>query len=220
MKHIILSLVIFAIGIGSAVAQPQDISKVNGAVTAEAGQEYGELSTVNGAVRIEADARIGEASTVNGAISVADGARATGFDTVNGAIRAGDRVEVADDVETVNGSITFGQGSRIGGSVATANGHITLVGTEVGGNVGTTNGNIELGPETRVAGDLTVEEAPRRLITWGRRESRTPSIIIGPDSEVRGRLVFKREVELHVHESARIGEVEGASAQRYSGDRP
>lgn len=220
MKHLILGLAIIAIGIGSATAQPQDISKVNGAVTAEAGQEYGKLSTVNGAIRIGADARVGEASTVNGAISVADGASASGFETVNGAVRAGDRVAVSDDVETVNGAITFGPGSRIGGSVATANGHITLVGTEVGGDVGTVNGGIELGPDTRVAGDLTVEEAPRRLITWGSRESRTPTIIIGPDSEVRGRLVFKREVDLHVHESARIGEVEGARAQRYSGARP
>jgi DUF4097 and DUF4098 domain-containing protein YvlB len=220
MKHVILSLAICVIGIAPAAAQPQDISKVNGSITAEAGQAYGKLSTVNGSVRIEADARVGAASTVNGAISIADGARATGFETVNGAVRAGDRVEVSDDVETVNGAITFGEGSRIGGSIKTVNGQITLVGTELNGGIRTVNGGIDLGPGTRVDGDVTVAEAPRRLISWGSRERRTPTIVIGPDSEVRGQLVFKREVNLHVHESARIGEVEGAQPQRFSGDRP
>jgi hypothetical protein len=41
--------------------------------------------------------------------------------------------------------------------------------------------------------------------------------VIGPDSEVVGAIVFKREVELFVHESARIGRVDGAEAKRYSG---
>lgn len=220
MKHIILGLAICTWCIGTAAAQPQDISKVNGSVTAESGQEYGKLSTVNGAIRIEAGARVGAASTVNGAISVADGARASGLETVNGAVRAGERVEVSDDVETVNGAISFGEGSRIGGSVSTVNGQVTLVGTELNGGIKTVNGGIDLGPGTRVDGDLSVAEAPRRLISWGRRESRVPTIVIGPDSEVRGRLVFKREVHLHVHDSARIGEVEGAQPQRFSGDRP
>lgn len=220
MKHIILSLAICAFGIATASAQPQDISKVNGAITAEAGQEYGKLGTVNGAIRIDADARVGAASTVNGAIQVADGASAASLETVNGAVRAGERVAVGGDVETVNGAVTFGQGSRIGGSIGTVNGQITLVGTEVSGGIRTVNGGIDLGRGTRVLGDLTVEEAPRRLISWGSRESRMPTIVIGPDSEVRGRLVFKREVNLHVHESARIGEVEGAQAERFSGERP
>jgi len=95
-----------------------------------------------------------------------------------------------------------------------------LVGTEVNGGIRTVNGGIDLGPGTRVDGDLTVAEAPRRLLSWGSRESRTPTIVIGPDSEVRGRLEFKREVDLHVHDSARIGAVEGAEPQRFSGDRP
>jgi hypothetical protein len=41
--------------------------------------------------------------------------------------------------------------------------------------------------------------------------------VIGPNSEVVGPMVFKREVELFVHESARIGRVEGAEAKPYSG---
>jgi hypothetical protein len=35
---------------------------------------------------------------------------------------------------------------------------------------------------------------------------------------VSGPLVFKREVKLYVHATARVGEVRGATAVRYEGD--
>jgi hypothetical protein len=49
---------------------------------------------------------------------------------------------------------------------------------------------------------------------------RVPKIVIGAHSEVRGELRFEREVELFVHESARIGAVVGASPTRFSGEQP
>jgi len=55
---------------------------------------------------------------------------------------------------------------------------------------------------------------------WNWSASRDPRVVIGRDSEVRGELVFEREVELYVHESAKIGKVTGATVQRYSGNRP
>ena len=45
-----------ALSAGTAFAQ-QDVSKVNGSVTAEAGQAYGDLETVNGSIRIGAGAQ-------------------------------------------------------------------------------------------------------------------------------------------------------------------
>jgi hypothetical protein len=45
-------------------------------------------------------------------------------------------------------------------------------------------------------------------------------VIVGAESVVEGPLVFERPVELFVHETARIGEVEGAEPQRFSGDSP
>ena len=42
---------------GSAAAQ-QDISKVNGSVLAQAGQQYGDVSTVNGSVTVETGASL------------------------------------------------------------------------------------------------------------------------------------------------------------------
>ena len=42
-------------------------------------------------------------------------------------------------------------------------------------------------------------------------------MIIGPNARVDGPLVFEREVELYVHDSAKIGPVTGATAVRYDG---
>jgi hypothetical protein len=48
-------------------------------------------------------------------------------------------------------------------------------------------------------------------------KKRKPRIVIGPNAVVEGPLVFKREVNLYVHRTARIGQVTGATAVRYDG---
>ncbi|MEJ1966759.1 MAG: hypothetical protein WDO56_36525 [Gammaproteobacteria bacterium] len=45
-----------------------------------------------------------------------------------------------------------------------------------------------------------------------------PRVVIGPGSVVQGTLMFDREVKLYVNDTAKIGPVEGATAQMYSGD--
>jgi hypothetical protein len=54
--------------------------------------------------------------------------------------------------------------------------------------------------------------------SWGKQ--RPPRIVIGPDSEVGGELVFEREVELYVHSSAKTGAIRGAEAIRYDTPTP
>ena len=61
-----------ALASGGALAQ-EDISKVNGGVSAEAGQTYRDLSTVNGGIRIGDGARLRNAETVNGGIRGGEG---------------------------------------------------------------------------------------------------------------------------------------------------
>jgi hypothetical protein len=46
-----------------------------------------------------------------------------------------------------------------------------------------------------------------------------PRIVIGPNAQVDGALVFEREVKLYVHRTAKIGAVSGTTAVRYDGDR-
>ena len=206
-------LLTLALATTPALAQ-QDVSKVNGSVSADAGQAYGDLETVNGSVSIAAGATVEDASTVNGSITVGDKAQAASLETVNGAIRIGKDVQVRKDVETVNGSIFTDRGTTIGGNVDTVNGAIGLVGTQLAGGIETVNGDITVGIGSHVKGGIKVEK-PRG---WSMKPRRDPRIIIGPNAVVEGPLVFERPVTLYVHTSARIGAVTGATAKPYSTD--
>lgn len=206
-------LLTLALATTPALAQ-QDVSKVNGSVSADAGQAYGDLETVNGSVSIAAGATVEDASTVNGSITVGDKAQAASLETVNGAIRIGKDVQVRKDVETVNGSIFTDRGTTIGGNVDTVNGAIGLVGTQLAGGIETVNGDITVGIGSHVKGGIKVEK-PRG---WSMKPRRDPRIIIGPNAVVEGPLVFERPVTLYVHSSARIGAVTGATAKPFSTD--
>ena len=202
----------------AALAAGQDIEKINGAITAESGKQYGTLETVNGSITVEANSRARTIETVNGSIRVAEGVQASSLSTVNGSIRAGVGTQLADGAETVNGSVFIDRGSRLGKGVATVNGAIGLVGTDVGGNVETVNGDVTIGIDSHVRGQVRVEKPTSNWmpITLSKR---TPRIVIGPNAVVDGPLVFEREVVLYVHQSARIGKVTGATPISYSGAR-
>lgn len=201
-----------------AVASDNDIDKVNGSITAEAGQSYGDLSTVNGSIRIGTGAHVNEAETVNGAIHVGDLAQiADGLTTVNGSIKLGRQVGVGDDLVTVNGGVFVDHGGRVEGDIVTVNGSIGLVQAELGGDIETVNGDITVGIGSYVHGGITVEKPNNSWwpISFGvRKPSR---IVIAQNAQVDGELRFEREVELYVHDSAEIGPVSGAEVVRYAG---
>ncbi|MGH8085496.1 MAG: hypothetical protein ACREPV_09495 [Lysobacter sp.] len=200
----------------SALAVDDDHSKVNGTVSVDAGERAGDLDTVNGSIKIGAGAQVGDAETVNGSIRAGDKVHAGGLSTVNGSIRTGRDVEIGDDVGTVNGSVFVDRGGNIGGDVETVNGAIGLVDTDVAGGIETVNGDLTVGVGSHVRGGIHYEKPGQQWIAFNRRD---PRVIIGPNARVDGPLVFEREVELYVHESARIGAVTGATAIRYEGDR-
>ena len=197
----------------------RDIDKVNGSITAEAGQFYGDLSTVNGGIDLQRGAKVEDVETVNGGIEAGDEVVARSVSTVNGGIRFGQRAQVDGDVETVNGGIFFDRGSNVRRGVSTVNGGIGLVDTDLGGGIETVNGDITVGVGSHEKGGIRVEKPTGN---WGLRmgKPKVPRIVIGPNAVVEGNLVFEREVTLHVHQSARIGNVSGATAQRYSTATP
>ena len=192
------------------------ISHVNGGITAEAGETYGDLDTVNGGISVRSRAIAEDVETVNGGIDLEDDAQVRSASTVNGGIDAGERVRVADGVETVNGGIHFDFNSRIGGDVETVNGGITLKQSEVGGRIETVQGDVTVGAKSVVHGGILVEKP--QGIHFGRQ--RIPRIVIGPEATVQGTLRFDREVELFVHPSAKIGTVIGAKAQTWTDKLP
>jgi len=192
------------------------ISRVNGGVTAEAGEKYGDLETVNGGISVRARAIADDVETVNGGIDLDDDAQVRSASTVNGGIDAGQRVRVTDGVEAVNGGIHFDFNSRIGGDIENVNGGITVKQTEVGGRIQTVTGDITIGAKSMVRGGILVEK--QTGIHFGRQ--RTPRIVIGPEATVLGTLRFEREVELFVHPTAKIGTVIGAKAQTWTDTLP
>jgi hypothetical protein len=157
-----------------------------------------------------------DASTVNGSITVGDKAVLESLETVNGAIRTGKDVNVRKDVETVNGSIFIDRGGVVGGDVETVNGSIGLVSTQVGGSLKTVRGDVTVGVGSKVRGGLRVEKSTGFFNTDTNKKP--PRIVIGPNAEVNGPLVFERPVVLYVHTSAKIGPVTGATAKAFSTD--
>ena len=220
-RTLLFAVLLAAAGVAQAHDEQRirDIDKVNGSITAEAGQFYGDLSTVNGGIDLQRGAKVEDVETVNGGIEAGDEVVARSVSTVNGGIRFGQRAQVDGDVETVNGGIFFDRGSNVRRGVSTVNGGIGLVDTDLGGGIETVNGDITVGVGSHVKGGIRVEKPTGN---WGLRmgKPKVPRIVIGPNAVVEGNLVFEREVTLHVHQSARIGNVSGATAQRYSTATP
>jgi predicted acyltransferase (DUF342 family) len=201
---------------GSAHARGIDVDKVNGSILIEGSQQAGNLETVNGSIRVEDGGSAEDISTVNGSIRLGDRVNATSLETVNGGAELGTDARISGSIETVNGSIVLGPRSEVSGRVENVNGRIALDAAHVGGGIVTVSGDIEIGADSRVEGGLRVEK-PSGWFNWSDRK---PRIVIGPRAVVEGALEFRREVELLVSDSARIGAVSGATAQKFSGDHP
>jgi hypothetical protein len=96
------------------------------------------------------------------------------------------------------------------------NGRFVLEGAHIGGGIETVSGDIEIGANSHVEGGIIVDKPSGW--SWGKQ--RNPKIVIGPHAIVDGTLEFRREVELYVSDSAKVGTITGAKAQTFSGDRP
>ena len=207
-----------AMTVPAAFAAERDIDKVNGSITVEAAERYGNLDTVNGSINIGAGARVADAETVNGSIRVAEDVQAGALSTVNGSIRVATNATISKGVSTVNGSIFVDRGGSVRGDVETVNGAIGLVDTDVGGGIETVNGDVTVGVGSQVVGGIHYRKPSKQWISLGKRKP--PRVVIGPNARVDGPLRFEREVVLYVHGTARIGLVTGATAVGYDGPTP
>ena len=77
--------------------------------------------------------------------------------------------------------------------------------------------DIEVGADSRVDHGILVEKS-NSWFNFG--SNQPPRVVIGPRAVVQGTLVFEREVELYVSDTARIGEVKGATPIKFSGENP
>lgn len=212
--HRLLCVALFA-SLSTTTIAADDISKVNGSISTQAGQAVGDLDTVNGSIHLAANASAEDLSSVNGAINIGDDAMLDSAETVNGRITVGARTRVKKSIEAVNGGISLAQGADVGGRVSNVNGTIRITAAHVGGGIGTVSGDIEIGADSRIEGGLLVEKSN----SWF-GSSKPVRVVIGPRAIVEGTLEFRRDVELLVSDSARIGTVKGATATIFKGDQP
>jgi DUF4097 and DUF4098 domain-containing protein YvlB len=201
---------------GDVTAGKDGARTVNGSVQVPAGEHSGAVGTVNGSIRVGDSAVVAGASTVNGGISLGAHASAESVDTVNGSITLGDGARVTDDVATVNGSLRLRSGADVGGRLRNVNGEIDLTAAHVGGGLRTVNGDIDILGDSRVEGGILVQKPGG----WFHFESRKPRIVIGPGAVVQGDLRFERAVDLYVSDRATVGPITGATAVRFSGEKP
>jgi DUF4097 and DUF4098 domain-containing protein YvlB len=200
----------------TAFARGIDVDKVKGSIHIENDQQAGDLSTVNGGIRVDTGGSAQKVSTVNGGIELGDHVTVDSVETVNGGIELGQDARVAREVEAVNGSIRLAHGAEIGGRASNVNGRITLDAAHVGGGIETVSGDVEIGANSRVEGGLLVDKP--HGFSWGK--SKNPRIVIGPHAVVDGTLDFRRDVELYVSDTAKVGTITGATANKFSGDHP
>jgi cytoskeletal protein CcmA (bactofilin family) len=208
------SLVFGLLGMFAAVASGCDMGPegINGSATVAAGEKAGSVSRVNGSIRIEEGASADHANTVNGSIRFAPRSTGGGANTVNGSITLEDGAKVSGGINTVNGSLRLAKGAEVSGNATNVNGGINLDHAHVGGDITTVNADIEIGTDSVVDGGITVKKPTG--ITFGKE---VPRIVIGPGAKVKGTMRFEREVKLYVSDTATIGAVEGATAEKFSG---
>jgi DUF4097 and DUF4098 domain-containing protein YvlB len=199
-----------------AFARGVDVDKVNGSIHIESSQQAGDLSTVNGSIRIGDGASAAKVSTVNGSIELGERVTVDSAETVNGGIELGAGARISGAVDSVNGGVRLARGAEIAGHASNVNGRFVLEAAHIGGGIETVSGDIEIGADSHVEGGIVVDK-PHGW-SWGK--PRNPRIVIGPRAVVQGTLDFRREVELHVSNSAKVGEIKGAKAQPFSGEQP
>lgn len=218
-QHLLVSaLIALALGsAGTAPAHGDDVSKVMGSISVGPGEHAGDLTTVNGSIHVADNAVAGSAHTVNGSIALDARATTGSLTTVNGSVKLADAAHVTGDIRTVNGSMSLADGADVADRLSNVNGTIRVAAAHVGGEIDTVTGDVEIGPNGRVDGGIHVEKESGSSDYRARGPQR---IVIGPGSVVKGTLRFERPVKLYVSDRATIGQVEGATPIRFSGDRP
>ncbi len=203
-----------AVVLGDAAQAADDISKVNGSVKIEPGQQVGDVSTVNGSVIIGAGARAGAVETVNGSLKIEDKAVVGSAETVNGSITVGAEAEVQKGIAAVNGSLTLRKDAKVAGGLENVNGSMLVEGARVDGGIETVNGDIRLATGSHLAGGIHVEE--QKASWWKGKDSRNPRITIEQGVTVEGPLHFEREVDLYVAPGLNLPPVQGVQPQRFT----
>lgn len=198
------------------IAGDSGTSKVLGSVDVPAGEHRDDVTTVNGSVHIGQNAVVARAHTVNGNVFLEAHASAAAVHTVNGSVTLAQSARVSGNVRTVNGKLTLESGAEVVGSLENVNGLIRVAAAHVAGGITTVTGSMELGPGARIEGGVHIEKPSGTSVL----PDTVPRVIVMEGTVIAGTLNFERPVKLYVSDKATIGQVEGATPVKFSGDHP
>ncbi|WP_348671810.1 hypothetical protein [uncultured Abyssibacter sp.] len=174
-----------------------DFSLVNGSIKIGPNSRVGDLETVNGSIALGDSSHAADIEVVNGSITLGQGVTVDGIESVNGGIRSGDGLTVREGVESVNGDIRLGSGATVKDGIETVNGDISFTRSRIEGGIETVNSPLDTGTDSVIVGDIVYES------TKG-SSRHVPKVVLGPGTRVEGDLKFYREVDLQMHDSAKV----------------
>lgn len=155
------------------------------------GRSVGDLTSVNGDIQLYERVYAESIDVVNGDIEVGSNSTIGKIDSVNGDIDLAQEVTIERGINSVNGDIELSNNSAVKGGISSVNGDIELLETKVDEDIETVNGDVELRSGSIVSGDIVFKR--NRKDNWG---SDRPKLIIDESSDVKGRIVLHRPVEL------------------------
>jgi DUF4097 and DUF4098 domain-containing protein YvlB len=188
-----------------------EVSSVFGSLEVGEGKQVGDVSSVNGSVTISDHVNAEDVESVNGDIEIGNNVSADSVETVNGSIEAGHHFFAQGSVNTVNGSISILAVSTVDGDIATVNGDIKLDNVAVGADLETYNGSIYLTNNSVVSGNIVFEARDKNSWGWNRGNEKPPTLKIDGSSNVQGKIILNRKVNLEFDNPALNDKVE----QRY-----
>jgi hypothetical protein len=79
---------------------------------------------------------------------------------------------------------------------------------------------VMVGESSHVDGGIHFDKPRGISWSWGKQQ-RNPRLVVGPNAVVGGAIRIDRDdVDVFVHDTAKIGSLKGATAKRYSGTEP
>ncbi len=177
----------------------RDYSTVNDDIVIAKGARGDDISSVNGDIRVGEGAHVDGIEAVNGDITLEPNATADSIESVNGDVRLSAGARITDDIEKVNGGLML-DNATVAGDVDQVNGELQMQDSTVAGNVSIAQVDVSLLGKSRILGNLVVEE--------NRHHKNKPVIELGPESEIVGTLILKRDVDLRKDPAAKVGAIE------------
>lgn len=185
-----------------------EVSSVFGSLEVGEGKQVSDVSSVNGGVTIRDHVRAEDVETVNGDIELGDNVSVHSVETVNGSIETGHHFIARGNISTVNGGISILADSTIDGDISTVNGDIKLNNVAGGADIETYNGSIFLTNNSVISGNIVFEARDTDSWSWNHNDDNPPTLKIDSSSNVQGKIILKRKVNLEFENPALNDKVE------------